>query len=346
MAAMVRADAVRGYRSLVSEQGGDPARLLRAAKIRSGTFDQPSALISFDAIVGLLERSAEDLRCPDFGRRLAERQDIGILGPLAVAMRSSSTFGEALHCAATHIYVYNAAIAFSVGTDGEDRALLTFDVLAERHRHCAQTIEHGVGIAWRIVRMLSAERSHLRQVWLPHPPVAAGVVYRRHLAAPVQFNEPLAALAIDRLDLDLPLGEHNEELRALAVDYLNVRFPPRAASVAVQVRAVIERLLGTGACGHTQVADALAMHPRTLQRRLRQEGTTFEAIKDHARRDLAQRYLTSADVPLTQLTTLLDYREQSALTRSCRRWFHTTPRALPRHRLGRRHIRMSGADSD
>jgi AraC-like DNA-binding protein len=235
--------------------------------------------------------------------------------------------GEAMRCAAKYIYVYNGAIGFSVRTDG-DRALLTFDVLAEHDRHCAQTIEHGVGIAWRIVRMLSAERSHLKQVWLPHPPVATRAVYRRHLVAPVEFNARLAAIAIDRSDLDLALGEHNEELRALAVDYLNVRFPARATSVAAQVRAVIERLLGTGECSYTQVADALSMHPRTLQRRLRQERSTFEAIKDDARRDLTERYLACADVPFTQITALLDYQEQSALTRSCQRWFHRTPRAL------------------
>jgi AraC-like DNA-binding protein len=70
------------------------------------------------------------------------------------------------------------------------------------------------------------------------------------------------------------------------------------------------------------------MHPRTLQRRLREEGTTFEAIKDGARQDLAQRYLSQPDVPLTQITALLGYSEQSALGRSCRRWFCTTPREM------------------
>ena len=88
MAAMVRVQAVRGYRELVAELGGDPVRLLRAAKIKSAAFDQPASLISFEPSSQLLERSARDLACPDFGLRLAERQDIGILGPLAVAMRS------------------------------------------------------------------------------------------------------------------------------------------------------------------------------------------------------------------------------------------------------------------
>jgi AraC-like DNA-binding protein len=329
MAAMVRVQAVRGYRELVAELGGDPVRLLRVARIKSTAFDQPASLVSFGAVIRLLERSARDLACPDFGLRLAERQDIGILGPLAVAMRYSATVGEAMRCASKYIYVYNAAIGFSVRVEqGDDEALFAFEILSEHGFHSAQMIEHGVGITCRIVSMLSAGRTHPNRVWLPHPAAASRATYRRHLGAPVEFNAPLAALAIDRRDLDLPLGEHNEELRALAVDYLDVQFPARETSFPVQVRNVIERLLGTGACGYADVADALSTHPRTLQRRLREEGTTFEDIKDEARRDLARRYLAHRDVPLAQVTALLDYREQSALSRSCQRWFQTTPRAL------------------
>jgi AraC-like DNA-binding protein len=329
MVAMVRAQAVRGYRELVSDLGGDPVRLLRAAKIKSTVFDQPASFISFGAIVELLDRSARDLDCPDFGFRLAEHQDIGILGPLAVAMRHSATVGEAMRCASKYIYVHNPAIGFSVRADnGEDQALFVFEILSEHGPHCAQMIEHGVGITCRIVSMLSAGRSHLNRVWLPHPAVGSRATYRGHLGAPVEFRASQVALAIDRGDLDLPLGEHSEELRAFAVDYMNVQFPARRVSLLVQVRKVIERLLGTGACGYAEVADALFMHPRTLQRRLREHGTTFEDIKDEARRDLAQRYLADPDVALAQVTALLDYSEQSALTRSCHRWFQTTPTAL------------------
>ena len=329
MVAMVRAQAVKGYRALVAELGGDPGRLLRAAKIKSAALEQPASFISFGAVIQLLERSARDLACPDFGLRLAERQDIGILGPLAVAMRYSATVGEAMRCASKYIYVYNAAIGFSIRADrGDDYALLAFEILSEHGPHCAQVIEHGVGITCRILSMLSGGRSHLQHVWLPHPAVASRATYRGHLGVPVEFKASLAAVAFDRDDLDLALDDHNEELRALAVDYLNVQLPPRPTSLAVQVRAVIERLLGTGTCGYADVAGALSMHPRTLQRRLREEGTTFEDIKDQARRDLAQRYLAYPEAPLTQVTALLDYSEQSALTRSCQRWFHATPSAL------------------
>ena len=133
MVALVRVESVRGYRGLVDELGGDPARLLRAAKIEGAAFDQPGSFVNFGAIVDLLERSARDLACPDFGLRLAERQDIGILGPLAVAMRHSATVGEAMRCASKYVYVYNAAIGFSVQVEHGDLAA------SSRSKSCPNT---------------------------------------------------------------------------------------------------------------------------------------------------------------------------------------------------------------
>jgi AraC-like DNA-binding protein len=329
MTAMVRAQAIRGYRQLVTELGGNSNRLLRKAGVKASALDQPSAFISFVAMIRLLEQTATELDCPDFGFQLAEHQDIGILGPVAVAMRHSATVGDALACASKYLYVHNPAIGFAVCADGgSGEVRLVFEILADHQPHEAQMIEHGVGIATRILAMLAQGRSHLLGVWLPHSPAAPRALYRRHLGAPVTFQAETPAMAIARDDVDLALSERNQELHDLATNYLDLQFPRHQTAFRAQVRKAIDGLLGTGTCSYGEVADALAMHPRTLQRRLREEDTTFEEMKDEARRDMAQRYLSHPEVPLTQVSALLDYSEQSALVRSCRRWFQTTPRAL------------------
>jgi AraC-like DNA-binding protein len=323
---MVRAQSLRGYRELVNDLGGSPNRLLRHAGIEPTAPDQLTAFISFESLIDLLERSALDLDCPDFGLRLAERQDIGILGTLAVAMRYSATVGDAMRTASRYLPVYNGAVAFSI-TTGERRgqARLAFGVLVRHAPRWAQTAEHGIGLAWRIMNLLSEGRCHLRQIWLPHSPVATEETYRSRFDAQLTFRSDRIGLAYTAHDLDLPITEQNRELHDLATSYLDRQLPRRRSPFTIQVRQAIEALLGTGTCGHRQVASALYMHPRTLQRRLREEGTSFEDIKDDTRRDLAQRYLSHTDVPLNQITALLDYSEQSAFGRSCRRWFDVTP---------------------
>jgi len=101
-----------------------------------------------------------------------------------------------------------------------------------------------------------------------------------------------------------------------------------AMSLSARVRILINRQLVEGNCTCKGVASSLGLHPRTLQRRLREENESFEAIKDSVRRDVALRYLQQPDISLVQVTELLGYSETSVLSRSCVRWFSASPRRL------------------
>lgn len=329
MAAMVRAQALRGYPELVLDLGGKPKLLLRNVGIDPASLDQLTAFVSFDATVGLLERSAHNLDCPDFGLRLAERQDIGMLGTLAVAMRNSPTVRDAMTCASQNLHAHNPAVAFAV-SEGRRRSetRLHLKPVVPIGPEWAQTAEHGLGLGWRVLRLLSDGKCQLLGVDFPHDPVAPIDVYEARFDAPLNFGSDHLGVTIRSADLNLPISGYHDDLRAAALHYLDTSSLPAEAPLVAQVHHVIEKLLGTGACSYRDVASALSMNPRTLQRRLREEGTTFEEIKDEVRRDLARRYLAQPAVPLTQVSALLDYSEQSALGRSCRRWFHTTPKAL------------------
>jgi AraC-like DNA-binding protein len=324
---MVQVQSLRGYRELVSDLGGNPGRLLRKAGINLAALNQLSAFITFESLIDLLEHSAADLDCPDFGLRLAERQDIGILGTLAVAMRYSATVGEAMRCASKYLHVHNEAIAFTVNTEERPgQARLVFRDLVAHAPHWGQTAEHGVGLTARVMTLLCEGKCHLQQVWFSHPALEPESTYRSRFDAPLTFQANRLGLAYGSRDLELPISEHNQQLHDLATSYLDSQMPRGRTEFTTQVRHATEALLGTGTCGHRQVAHALYLHPRTMQRRLNDEGTSFEEIKDEVRRDLAERYLSHLDVPLAQVSALLDYSEQSALGRSCRRWFNASPR--------------------
>jgi AraC-like DNA-binding protein len=327
MTDMVQAQSLRGYRELVRDLGGNPTRLLRKAGIDPAALDQLTAFVSFETVADLLEQSSRELNSPDFGLLLAERQDIGILDHLAVAMRYSDTVGDAMHSASKYLDVYNAAVSFTIGTgEHRDQVRLVFKLSPGHHLRWAQMAEHGIGLSCRILIQLSEGHCHLQGVWFPHPPVASEAIYRTRFHAPLTFRSGQAALAIARQDLDLPISENFTELHDLATRYLESQLPRGRTAFTVQVRQTIEPLLGTATCNQRDVARALYMHPRTMYRRLQAERTTFEEIKDEARRDLAQRYLAQPELPLSQITALLGYSEQSAFGRSCRRWFSTTPR--------------------
>lgn len=105
-------------------------------------------------------------------------------------------------------------------------------------------------------------------------------------------------------------------------------FPSASLSLTTRVRINAARLLTEGKCTHRCVAFSLGLHPRTLQRKLRKEGESFESIKDSVRRDVALRYLQQKHVPLLRVAEILGYSEASVLSRSCHRWFAASPREL------------------
>jgi AraC-like DNA-binding protein len=75
------------------------------------------------------------------------------------------------------------------------------------------------------------------------------------------------------------------------------------------------------------VADQFNLHPKTLQRRIADEDTTFAGLVDEVRGGAAERYLRSTHMSLWHLARELGYAEQSVLSRSCKRWFGAGPAA-------------------
>ena len=92
------------------------------------------------------------------------------------------------------------------------------------------------------------------------------------------------------------------------------------------------RLLRINQATLTAVARAMALHPRVVQRRLAESGTSFEEILGDARRTTAWQ-LSATGMQASQISTTLGYSEQSSYTRACRRWYSQSPRQLLTRRL-------------
>jgi AraC-like DNA-binding protein len=99
---------------------------------------------------------------------------------------------------------------------------------------------------------------------------------------------------------------------------------PRSA-LAWRVRSSLAERLGGPAATLGEVARAVAVHPRTLQRALGDEGLTFAEILDCVRRERARGLLTGTGMPFTEVSARLGFAEPAVLTRCVRRWWGRTP---------------------
>jgi AraC-like DNA-binding protein len=183
----------------------------------------------------------------------------------------------------------------------------------------------------RIVRLLGGPDARLGTVYFLHDQLGPDSAYADAIGSPVHFGQSWCGFDLPVLTAERPIDNADPETRRIATKYLEMSHLPQSASLADHVSELTRRLLPTGHCSAEAVADELRLHPRTLQRRLVADGTTFQDILDAERRSLAAHYLAEPMLQLSQVARLLGYAEQASLNRSFQRWFGTTP---SRYRAG------------
>lgn len=330
---MVRASGLRGYGALMRQLKADPADMLRRYRIAPELLEDDDALLPLRSAVHMLEASAVATSCPDFGLRLAYSQDISVLGPLAIAMQNAPTVASAMDYASRYLFVHSPGLVLTVQGDSAvvpGSAELRFEIPLARQPVQRQTMDLCLGDVHRMLQLLAGDRYLLHAVTLPHTPIAPLAAYRRFFGAPVRVAQSHAGLHIARSTLEASLSTVNDALRQIAVDYLSLHFRDPGQTISSRVRQAFRRTLGTTRGKKADIAELLGMHPRTLQRHLAVEHTSFEAIREEVRKETALRYLSETRVPLTQLAGMLGLSEQSALARSCKRWFGASPSQLRR----------------
>ncbi|MFT0171445.1 AraC family transcriptional regulator [Paraburkholderia mimosarum] len=328
MVALTRASGLRGYPSLMRAMGFDPVPLLARYHIAESSLDGDDVMVPLHEVAHLLEASAEASGCGDFGLRLSRYQSIDLLGPLSIAALNAPTVGDGLMYVMRHLFVYSPGL---VATLNEHTPILkntievSFELRLPAHVVTRQTIDHCLANAHNFIRLGAGDKYDLRAVSIPHGPVGRRSAYERFFGVRVLTESATATLHISRATFAAEVKGANGLLRQIAEDYIFRNFGEAGDSISDRVRRVLRQTLGESTSDKSTVASLLVLHPRTLQRRLASEGTSFEIIKEAVRKDLALHYLRDTKLTIGRVSMMLGFPVQSSLSRACREWFGQTP---------------------
>lgn len=328
--ALIRGTCLSGYRELVTELGADPDALLRAASLRTQDIGRSDVFISYVGVVTAVESAAAATGANDFGRRLATRQGIEILGPVGAAAKSSATVGDAFTIFSTYISAYSPAIRTTLrAVPGSPNCVFEFQLVLDKVVAHPHTSELSLGLALRVCRFLVGRDYSPVKVHLPHTALTARADYVKYFGCTPSFSDRLTGFTIAAATLQRPLQRDDVTHQAL-VDYLRSVVDNQQPGLSSATRDLVRQLLPTGAVTLDVIAAQFSLHPKTFQRRLASEGQTFGDLVDGVRKDSAERYLSGTEMSLSHLTRELGYSEQSVLTRSCHRWFGESPGSIRR----------------
>lgn len=179
----------------------------------------------------------------------------------------------------------------------------------------------------KFVRMLLGEDVRLGQLCFRHSPPPYAWRYEDFFRLPVYFSQPVDALMFDRELLDRPLEGDYPALHQQAAELVEQRVARLTRREQLHVRLTRAmysdpRLLRGGV---REVGRAFAMGPRTLQRRLRREGTSFASLQDSVRHQRALELLARDDMDLESISETLGFSDRRSFTRAFRRWTGGTP---------------------
>jgi AraC-like DNA-binding protein len=152
--------------------------------------------------------------------------------------------------------------------------------------------------------------------------------FQSFFGCPVEFGAAANAMDFRHEDLTAPLPTSNDAL-ARASDQITQDYLSRLGmqDISLQIRTWLLRSLPAGKVSEANLARALHMSSRSLQRKLQEEGLTFKGLLDEMRRELAIQYVRDSRLPLIEITYLLGFSDSSNFSRAFRRWTGISPNA-------------------
>ena len=128
-------------------------------------------------------------------------------------------------------------------------------------------------------------------------------------------------------DAKRPFVTRNAELLAMLAPQFEEELKQQSADedFAERVRGAVQQKLTGRRPNIGDIADALHISPRTLQRRLQDEGSSFQRVLEDARHQLARHYLNNSALELNEAAYLLGYEDANSFVRAFRTWEGVPP---------------------
>lgn len=304
--------------------GLPPGLVLRQSKLPTTIHDGERNAVTTAQFFSLWRGVAELRPEADLGLRLARELDIAHLPASALAPYYALDYRDALDRLARFKLLCSAEEMRVREAKGECDVGLTW--IHAKEPPPPLLIDAAFATIVELGRNGTRTAVKPTRVELARPRDPSGV-HEAFFGCPVSFRARRDRLVLRAADLDRPFITHNAELLEMLQPSLAKALSDRQAEGSVCERAkwMLKRLLAGSRPDIVVVAKELGMSTRTLQRRITEEGATFQQLLVEARRELARHYLTEASIEINELAYLVGYDDPNSFYRAFRSWEGMTP---------------------
>ncbi|MCD6533417.1 MAG: AraC family transcriptional regulator [Deltaproteobacteria bacterium] len=317
---------------IMEAQNIDPASVFKEVRLNPLLMYQPGARYPLEKITDLWKKMEKRIKDPCFGLMAAEPKYChpSFFGILGYAMLVSTSLRVALERLIRFHRVISDA-NFGRLDEDKDAGTLIF-TLANIDETSYTQAREDAAIAWIMstLRINFQDDIAVVSVNFTHSSSECAGKYYEFFKSPIYFDSPVASLVLSLELADRVLPSANEEL-AQFDDQIMTKYLTSLdeKDLLIKAKKIIVEHLPSGSATVGNIASELGYSTRTFQRLLHQKGTTFLALLNEIRMQIAKKYVWDKNMDLTEVAFLLGFAELSTFSRSFKRW---TGKSLSQYR--------------
>ena len=315
--AWISADVLSGCAAVSKQLGIDVLPHLLRHGFDAGVLLNSAGLLPFAALADFLEDVARTENCPDFGFRLGREQQPMRYGILSQLPTICPDIGSALRTLIRFQQLYSQSSCWELICEGEVARVRRLDVVSLA-RAKPQLASLSVTLTFKALRALTGPDWRPISGSMDHESPAENGGMRQFFGAPLFANSAHNEIAFQTRLLLQPIPTSNPPLLEVLTAHFErlLQVSNRPESLSQHVARTIRSCRADHRCSLETIAERLGMHPRTLQRALIAEGTTFRTLLASARLDLAVHLLRLTSTPISDISALLGYAHVSGFSRA------------------------------
>lgn len=252
----------------------------------------------------------------------------GTFATMCTLVMDSPNLESVYHRAFEFCRLFEPMVGMKLENNGESVKLTT--VIEGELNDPMHFFRESILVIWhRLGSWLIGQPIELIKAEFNYSKPAHGDEYRHIFHCPLHFDADETALTFEKRFLDAPVIRDRPEMRQFLktspADLLSR--PDESNTFTGQIRALIGRDFSQSLPDFEWIASELHTSPQTLRRRLKQENTSFQEIKDLLRRDMAIYYLSRPDLAINDIAFKVGFTEPSTFHRAFKKWTGVTPGA-------------------
>lgn len=328
---MLKVRAILGLPGLLAELGAEASEMLRKVGLRQDLFENPEESVGYPAVGRLLGACADATGCDDLGLQLGMRQsapNLGLLGYVAVNAR---TVRDSLQTVVSYLRIDDTGGVVSLDVE-RGLAFLRWSVAEPNIEATEHINDAAIAVAANILRRICGADWRPAEVMLTRRRPENASRYLRFFDAPVQFETDSAAIAFDAARLDGLVQGRDAQLHGILAPLLARAAEEKGGGFVNELHDLLRGQALSAPLSPERAAAALAISPRTLSRRLAEEGCSFSELAQSVRIETAERMLRT-DKSLAEIAAALGYSGPTAFIRTFKQARGETPARWRRRRL-------------